>query len=225
MKNQQIMENDKKGAVLTLIGIAVMILMTLTKVVPSSTIAGYSIFVGIAFFFITEAVNKTRGSESGLRFNTIVEDIKKPGVILWMLLPGASAIVMLVVGNIIFGGEFVAHVMGRASSILSFDKTALLIGQVIIAAFGEEIAYRGFFFGKSSKLFPVWVCAVVSSAVFAAGHIATGNAWIVAYDIASVFIDSLIFSVIYHKSGNCVISTFSHIIGNAMFIISVFVFF
>ncbi len=225
MKNQQIMGNDKKGAVLMLIGIAVMILMTLTKVVSFSTIAGYSVFVGIAFFFIMEAVNKTRGSESGLRFNTIVEDIKKPGVILWMLLPGASAIVTLVVGNIIFGGEFVSHVMGRANSILSFDKTALLIGQVIIAAFGEEIAYRGFFFGKSSKLFPVWVCAVVSSAVFAAGHIATGNTWIVAYDIAFVFIDSLIFSVIYHKSGNCVISTFSHILGNSISIISMFVFF
>ena len=225
MKNQQIMGNDKKGAVLMLIGIAVMILMTLTKVVSFSTIAGYSVFVGIAFFFIMEAVNKTRGSESGLRFNTIVEDIKKPGVILWMLLPGASAIVTLVVGNIIFGGEFVSHVMGRANSILSFDKTALLIGQVIIAAFGEEIAYRGFFFGKSSKLFPVWVCAVVSSAVFAAGHIATGNTWIVAYDIAFVFIDSLIFSVIYHKSVNCVISTFSHILGNSISIISMFVFF
>ncbi|MDO4156783.1 MAG: type II CAAX endopeptidase family protein [Oscillospiraceae bacterium] len=224
MKNQQIMENDKKGAVLTLIGIAVMILMTLTKVVPSSTIAGYSVFVGIVFFFITEAVNKTRGSKSGLRFNTIIEDIKKPGVILWMLLPGAT-IVTLVAGNMIFGGEFIAHVMGRASSILSFDKIALLIGQVIIAAFGEEIAYRGFFFGKSSKLFPVWVCAVVSSAVFAAGHITTGNTWIVAYDIASVFIDSLIFSVIYHKSGNCVISTFSHIFGNTISIIVMLVFF
>lgn len=224
MKNQQIMENDKKGAVLTLIGIAVMILMTLTKVVPSSTIAGYSIFVGIVFFFITEAVNKTRGSKSGLRFNTIIEDIKKPGVILWMLLPGAT-IVTLVAGNMIFGGEFIAHVMGRTSSILSFDKIALLIGQVIIAAFGEEIAYRGFFFGKSSKLFPVWVCAVVSSAVFAAGHITTGNTWIVAYDIASVFIDSLIFSVIYHKSGNCVISTFSHIFGNAISLVAAFLFF
>lgn len=225
MKNQQIMSNNKKSAVLTLIGITVMILLTLTKVVPSSTIAGYSVFVGIAFFFIVEVVSKTRGSESGLRFNTIAADLKKPGVILWVLLPSVSGIAALVVGNVIFGGEFVAHVMGRTSSILSFDKTALLIGQVIIAAFGEEIAYRGFFFGKSSKIFPIWVSAVVSSAVFAAGHIATGNIGIVVYDIVGVFIDSLIFSVIYHKSGNCVISTFSHILGNAISLVAVFVFF
>lgn len=225
MKNQQITSNNKMSAVLTLIGITVMILLTLTKVVPSSTMAGYSVFVGIAFFFIVEAVSKTRGCESGLRFNTIAADLKKPGVILWVLLPSVNGIAALIVGNMIFSGEFVAHVIGRTSSILSFDKTALLIGQVIIAAFGEEIAYRGFFFGKSSKIFPIWVSAVVSSAVFAAGHIATGNIGIVAYDIAGVFIDSLIFSAIYQKSANCVISTFSHILGNTISLVAVFVFF
>ncbi len=225
MKNQQITGNNKKSAVVTLIGIIIMILLTVTKVVPASEIAGYSVFVGIAFFFITEAVAKTQDPESGLRFTTIGADLKKPGVIPWMLLPGVSGIVTLIVGNLIFGGEFVAHVMGRTGSILSFDKTALLIGQVIIAAFGEEIAYRGFFFGKSSKLFPIWLCALASSAVFAAGHIAAGNTALVVYDVAAVFIDSLIFSVIYHKSGNCVISTFSHILGNAISLAAVFVFF
>ena len=225
MNHNQITGNHKRSAVLTLTGIAVMILLTFTKVVPSSNIAGYSVFVGIAFFFIIEAAAKTPNAESGLRLNTIVEDMKKPGVIVWMLLPGVSGIVTLVVGNLIFSGEFVAHVMGRTDSILSFDKTALLIGQVIIAAFGEEIAYRGFFFGKSLKIFPIWISAVVSSIVFAAGHIATGNIGIVAYDIAGVFIDSLIFSVIYYKSGNCVISTFSHILGNTISIVAVFMFF
>ena len=225
MNHNQITGNHKRSAVLTLTGIAVMILLTFTKVVPSSNIASYSVFVGIAFFFIIEAAAKTPNAESGLRLNTIVEDMKKPGVIVWMLLPGVSGIVTLVVGNLIFSGEFVAHVMGRTSSILSFDKTALLAGQVIIAAFGEEIAYRGFFLGKGMKIFPFWLCAVISSLVFAAGHIAIGDMGIVVYDIAAVFIDSLIFSVIYHKSGNCMISTFSHILGNAISIVAVFLFF
>ena len=226
MKNQKVIEKNKKSVVLTIIGVAIMILLTATKVVPSSKIAGYSVFVGIAFFFITEAVSKAEDSESGLRFHTIVEDFKKPGVIVWALLPSVSGIVSLVVGNLIFGGENVSHLMERTSSVgLSFDKIALLTGQVIIAAFGEEIAYRGFFFGKTSKIFPIWLCAVVSSAVFAAGHIAAGNIGVVLYDVAGVFIDSLIFSVVYHKSGNCVISTLSHILGNAISLVAVFAFF
>lgn len=225
MKKKQITDINIKSDSITLTGIAVMMLLTLSKVVPASTIAGYSVLVGIAFFFITEAVSKTRGDESGLRFHTIAADLKKPGVSLWLLLPVVSGIVTLVVGNLIFGEDFAAHVMGRTGSMLSFDKTALLTGQVIIAAFGEEIAFRGFFFGKSSKLFPAWVCAVVSSAVFAAGHIAAGNTGIVIYDISTIFIDSLIFSVIYHKSGNCIISTFSHILANAVSLAVTFVFF
>lgn len=225
MKKLKNVENDKKSTIVILTGIILMLLLTVTKANPSSQIAGYSGFVGIAFFFITEAVAKTQNSESGLRFNTIAADFKKQGVSLWMLLPSMSGIVTLVAGNLLFHGEFVTHVLGRTSAILSFDKTALLIGQVIIAAFGEEIAYRGFFFGKTSKIFPTWVCAVVSSAAFAAGHIAAGNIGIVIYDVAAVFIDSLVFTVIYHKTGNCVISTFSHILGNAISLIAVFVFF
>lgn len=217
--------NNKKVTILTLVGITIMILLTVTKVAPSSKIAGYSVFVGIAFFFITEAAAKTRDSQSGLRFNTIVADLKKPGVIIWLLLPGVSGIVTLVAGNLIFSGAFVNHVMGRTASVLSFDKAALLTVQVIIAAFGEEIAYRGFLLGKGMKLFPFWLCALVSSVVFAAGHIAEGNIGLVAYDVTTIFIDSLIFSVIYHKSGNCVISTFSHILGNTVALVATFVFF
>lgn len=101
----------------------------------------------------------------------------------------------------------------------------ILIGQIIIATFGEEIAYQGFFLGKGVKIFLFWLCTVVSSAVFAAGHIAPGNIGVVIYDITCVFIDSLVFSIIYRKSGNCVISTFSHILGNAISLIAVFLFF
>ena len=60
MKNRPI----EKSAVLTAIGAAVMVLLTATKVAPSSKIAGYSVFVGLAFFFIVEAVAKTPRPES-----------------------------------------------------------------------------------------------------------------------------------------------------------------
>lgn len=46
MKNQPVMENNKKSAVLTIIGVAIMILLTITKAVTSSNIASYSVFVG-----------------------------------------------------------------------------------------------------------------------------------------------------------------------------------
>lgn len=200
---------------LTIIGITIMLLLTATKLVSSSKIAGYSVFVGIAFFFIVEAVAKIKDADSGLRFKSIIDDIKKPGVLVWMLLPIGTALLSLVIGNIFFGSAYISHVYSRTDSILSFDKIPLLIFQLIIAAWGEEIAFRGFFVGKSMRIFPFWACAAVSSLTFAAGHIATGNAAVVIYDVGMVFVDSIIYSMVYRKSGNCMISTFSHILCNA----------
>lgn len=214
-----------KSAALTVIGLTAMILLTMTKVTPSSQIAGYAVFVGIAFFFIVEGAAKTRGAESGLRFATILSDIRKPGVLFWMLLPIVSAMATLAAGNLIFSGAFVSHVMGRTGSMLSFDKIPLLTGQVVIAALGEEIAFRGFFVGKSMRLFPFWICAVISSVVFAAGHIAAGNVGIVVYDVATIFIDSIIYSIVYRKSGNCLISTISHMLCNGTAIAAALIFF
>lgn len=216
---------EDKSAAFTTIGLIAMILLTATKVTPSSQIAGYSVFVGIAFFFIVEAVAKTWGAESGLRFKTVLADIRKPGVLLWMLLPIVSAVATLIIGNLIFSGEFVSHVMGRTSVILSFNKIPLLVGQVIIAALGEEIAFRGFFLGKTMKIFPFWLCAVASSVVFAAGHIAAGNVGLVVYDTATIFIDSMIYAIIYRKSGNCLVSTISHILCNAAGIAAALIFY
>lgn len=213
-----------KSTIFTVIGLITMILLTVTKVVPSSQIAGYAVFAGIAFFFIVEAFSKTRDAESGLRFKTVLADIKKPGVLLWTLLPIVSAIATLAVGNLIFSGDFVSHVMGRAGSMLSFDKMLLTV-QVIIAALGEEIAFRGFFVGKAMKIFPFWLCAVVSSIVFAAGHIAAGDVSLVVYDVATIFIDSMIYTIVYRKSGNCLISTISHIFSNGCALAASFILF
>lgn len=208
------------GKLFTTIGIAGMILLTLTKIVPSSQIAGFSVFVGIAFFFIEEAVSKTKGDASGLRFHTLWADMKKPGVILWVLLPVISAVITFYFGNLLFHEEYVIHLFGRTDQFLSFDRLPLMVGQVVIAAFGEEIAYRGFFLGKGMKHLPFWLCALLSSAVFAAGHIAVGSIWLVVFDIAMVYIDSIIYSIIYRKCANCVVSTISHILGNATGIIA-----
>ena len=214
-----------RSTVLTVAGLTAMILLTMTKVIPSTQIAGYGVFVGIAFFFITEAAAKTRGADSGLRFRTIPADIRKPGVMLWTLLPTVSAVATLIAGDLIFGGAFVSHVLGRTSSMLSFNKIPLLIGQVILAAWGEEIAFRGFFVGKAMKIFPFWLCAAVSSIVFAAGHIAPGDAGLVLYDVAGIFIDSVLYAIVYRKSGNCMISTISHILSNGIAIASTLIFF
>lgn len=213
-----------KSKTLTKVGMGIMTLLVLTKVVSTSQLAQYAMFVGLAFFFIVESVAKTPDDESNLRFKTFYVDLKKPDVLLWTLLPIVTSIGSIILSNFIFGDQYVNHVLERTSDIFSFDKVLLLILQLIFPAFAEEIAFRGFFIGKGMKLFPYWLCAVVSSAVFAAAHIAVGNFGVVVFDIVGIFIDGLIYAAIFKKTQNCLISTIAHILCNVSGFAFVFLF-
>lgn len=210
-----------KSATLTTAGLIVM-LLSLTQLVPSLKLAGYSVILGVPLFFIAEALAKRPKEQSYLRFKSFGTDIRKPGVIIWVLLPAVTAIASLLLGDLIFKGGFSAHVLGRTDGMLSFENLPMLVFQLFILALGEEIAWRGFFLGSAMRKLPFWVCAAVSSALFAMGHVASGNTALVLYDIAWVFIDSMVFCVVFKKSGNCLISTVSHILGNAVGLILTF---
>lgn len=215
----------KKLKSITLLGIGLMILLTLTKINPASTIAGYSIFVGIAFFFLEEYLSKTPDEKSGLRFGSIGKDIKKTGIFLVLILPVISVVLTHFLGNLLFESSFINHVLGRTESFLSFGNILLLALQIVIAALGEEIAYRGFFLGKSMEYYPFWFCAVLSSIVFACGHISAGPINIVIFDIGTIFIDRIIYSLVYRKTRNCFVSTISHIISNVAALVLTFLLF
>jgi len=63
------MKNDK-GKIITLIGMAVMLIAVAVKAATSSMIAAAAIHAaGLACFFIIEGIEKTPDSESGLSVN------------------------------------------------------------------------------------------------------------------------------------------------------------
>ena len=204
----------KKSVYTTIIGLFLMAVLSLTKIIPELSISGLTVLIGILFFFVLEHFDKKSHIESGLRFKLFFDYLKKQGVIILVLLPIGTAVATLIIGDLAFKGAFTSHIVGRTDSMLSFDKIPLLMVQVIIAALGEEIAWRGFFLGKSMKMFPFWLCAIVSSILFAIAHIASGSFELVSYDVLMIFIDSILYSVIYKKTKNCLITTLSHILAN-----------
>ena len=205
---------DRKYFYTTIIGLFLMAVLSLTKIIPELSLSGLTVLIGIFFFFVLEHFDKKSHIESGLRFKSFFDDLKKQGVILLVLLPVGSAAATLLIGDMVFKGAFAIHVLGRANGMLSFDKIPILMVQIVIAALGEEIAWRGFFLGKSMRILPFWLCGILSSLLFAIAHISSGSVGLVSYDIFMIFVDSIIYALIYKKSGNCLISALSHILGN-----------
>lgn len=214
-----------KGRILTIVGMLAMTALVFTRLLLTHQAAEYSLVVGIVLFFVVEWISKTPEDESGLRFKTFFADLKKCGPLLWLIIPAISSIGSIVLGAVLFGREDIEHVIGRTDSILNYENILILTGQLMIGALGEEIAFRGFFTGKGMKIFGFWPVALVSSAVFALAHLASGRTAVVAYDLAGIFIDAIIYSLIMRKTNNCLICTVSHFLVNMLGMIVVFAFF
>ena len=65
---------------ITMIGIVLMAILSLTKMKPETSIAGASVIVGILFFYVVDNMDKKLQIESGLRFKTFFSDMKKQWV-------------------------------------------------------------------------------------------------------------------------------------------------
>ena len=203
-----------KAAVITLVGMAVMLIAVAVMAATSSTLAAVAIHVaGLACFFTVEGIEKTPDSESGLSFKRFFPDLKKPGVLPLILFMLVLSPVELLLSKAVFGRAYIDHVLGRVS-VPGLEQLPLLLISQIISVLGEEIEYRAFFVGKGMKRFSFWPLAVVGAVLFAAAHYAAGPAGIVAWDLGGIFIDAILFAILYRRTGNCLISFIPHFLNN-----------
>ena len=212
---ETINKNGKSG-ILTIIGMAVMIIAVAVKAVTSSVIAAAAIHIaGLSCFFILEGIEKTPDSESGLSFKRFYSDLKKPGVIPLILFMLVLTPAEMLLSKAVFEGAYIEHVLGRID-VPGLDQLPLLLFSQIVSVLGEEIEFRAFFVGKGMKCFSFWPVAVAGAVLFAAAHYTAGSAGIVAWDLGGIFIDAILFAILYHKTGNCLISFLPHFLNNML---------
>ena len=205
-----------KSVILTILGMAVMIIAVAVKAATSSTIAAAVIHIaGLACFFIIEGIEKTPDSESGLSFKRFFSDLKKPGVIPLILFMILLSPAEMLLSKAVFGRAYIDHVLGRIN-VPGLDQLPLLLFSQTVTVLGEEIEYRAFFVGKGMKRFSFWPAAIVGAVIFAAAHYTAGAAGIVAWDLGSIFIDAILFAILYRKTGNCLISFIPHFVSNML---------
>ena len=209
-------DSMKRGKVkiITLIGMAVMIIGVAVKAATASVIAAAVIHIaGLACFFIVEGIEKTPDSESGLSFKRFFPDLKKPWVIPMILFMLVLSPVQMLLSKAVFGRAYIDHVLGRVN-MPGLDQLPLLLFSQIVSVLGEEIEYRAFFVGKGMKRFSFWPVAIAGAVLFAAAHYAAGAAGIVAWDLGGIIIDAILFAILYRRTGNCLISFIPHFLNN-----------
>lgn len=175
----------------------------------------------IVYFLVERKVRKRTKEEIGFRTANFSEKMKKS----WMLILLVGIVMQLfyLISYQNFFPQVLEHVLGRVP--LDFnDLNPILFLSIVLLAFGEEIVFRGLIQARLSKLMPVWVAILVTSLLFAVMHIASGETTIVMVDLMSVFIDSVLFGIIFAKTRSIYIATLAHILANSVALLSIYVF-
>ncbi len=169
-----------------------------------------TVLFSILYLFIENKMNKGKMEDIGFIPKNILFDIKKYW---WLILiPVVSCIVSASLSKFVLP-EFYLHVLD-IRPMLSFDNTFLQIPKLLILAFAEEIAFRGFFQTKLGNIIkPIWAI-IITSLFFAIGNFPGGSISVFIYIAFFIFIDNIIYGVIYQKTKNIYTCTISHFLAS-----------
>lgn len=214
------MENIKSTKSIKKLPLIVMILMAVVSFTNlfGVKIAGVSVILGVVFFFIVGAQEKQPTEGSGLDIKSLRTDLKNKRIWFWIILPLVMDIVSISIGKLFLPG-YIEHVIGRAGNFVSFKVFIITIIQLAVLALGEEIAWRAFFQNQLNKVLSIIPVLLISSVLFGIGHFNQGNANIVFFDVFFVFINSILYGIIFHKTKNAWVSAISHFVANLFSII------
>lgn len=200
-----------------LIAMIIMVIISFSNLLGFN-IAGISVLIGVTFFFINKALEKQSFEDSGLNIRAVGANLKDKKIWIWIMLPLIMDAVSIGISKL-FLPEYIEHVLARTEAFVTFDNALLLIFQLIVLALGEEIAWRAFFQNQLNKTLPITPVLLITSVLFALGHLAEGSAIIVIYDIFFIFINSILYGIVFHKSKNAWISAISHFTANLFSVI------
>lgn len=172
------------------------------------SLSSITLLIGIVVYFITREPEE----KDAMSLKTIPALLKNWKITLLVLVPIAADIVCYVLAKL-FVPEFLEHLAER-TAFLSFDKIILMIVELIIAALGEEIAWRGFFLNQLSKKISFFPSLLITSCLFALCHLSVGSVVVVVYDLTFIVINAVLYGLVYKKTNNIIISTISHFLSN-----------
>ncbi|MBU3146559.1 CPBP family intramembrane glutamic endopeptidase [Clostridium sp. CF012] len=171
-----------------------------------------TILFSILYLFIENKRNKRKLEDMGFIPKNVISDVKKYW---WLILiPVVSCIVSVVLFKFVLP-EFYFYVLDQ-KPMISFNKSFLQIPKLLILAFAEEIAFRGFFQTKLCNITkPIWAI-LITSLFFAIGSFWDGPISVLIYLLFFIFIDNIIYGVIYQKTKNIYTCTISHFLANVI---------
>lgn len=179
----------------------------------SVNLSSVTLIIGIIFYFITREPEE----KETMSLKAVPKLLKDWKTDLLILTPIVMNIICYVSAKM-FIPEFIEHLSDR-TDFLSFEQIIVLVAELMIAALGEEIAWRGFFLKNLSKRLPFVPALLITASLFSLCHFSIGSFAVVLYDLFFIVVNAAFYGIVYKRSNNIIVSTISHFLANAVGVI------
>lgn len=167
----------------------------------------------LVYLLIERRLRHRTWNELGFKFHSFLTDLRANWI--WFMLVGLISQPAVTLLTKFFFPAFLEHVKAR----LPFDEGmgwALMLLLMAITLVLEELTYRTLIQGRLTLYLGVPLAIVIASILFGFAHYASGSFWIVFLDVGMIIVDSVLFGIIFKRSGNLVVTWLAHFIGNVL---------
>jgi len=204
----------KPSSLIARITLGAMALLSLTNLFGRS-LASIAIPLGILVFFLNQWIQKQPMGGSGLDLRAIRSDLRDRTIWLWFALPTVVHVVCVLLALAVLP-EYIQYETARAGSFVPIELSLSSILLFFVFALGEEIAWRAFFQQTLSKLLPITPVLLLTSLLFTMGHFQVGDPTVVGFGLFFIFLNSILYGLIFHKTKNAWVSALSHFVANVV---------
>jgi membrane protease YdiL (CAAX protease family) len=169
--------------------------------------------IPLVYLIVERRLRKRSWSDLGFKFRTFWPDLRANWF--WFVLVGLISQPLVVLLTKYWFPAYLEHVIDR----LPFNEGMglwLILPMLAASLVLEELTYRTLIQGRLSPYLGAPLAILVASILFGFAHFANGPFWTVFLDVGMIIVDSVLFGIIYKRSGNLVVTWLAHFIGDVL---------
>jgi membrane protease YdiL (CAAX protease family) len=169
--------------------------------------------IPVAYLLIERRLRKRTWADLGFKFSTFFQDLRANWV--WFALAGFVIQPLTVLLARAFAPAYLEHVLSR----LPFPQDIHWLTLIPLLAFSliaEELTFRALIQGRLTPFIGKAGAIVLTSFLFGIAHYSPGAFTIVALDIATIFVDSVLYGLIYSRGNNLIVVWAAHLLGDIL---------
>jgi uncharacterized protein len=169
--------------------------------------------IPVIYLLAERQLRKRPWSELGFRFGTFWQDLRACWV--WVVLVGVVMQPLTALLAKAFFPPFLEHVLARLPLPQGINWLPLVL-ILAVSLLMEELTFRSLFQGRLAPVIGTPVAIILVSFLFAISHFSPGAFAVVAIDIVTVFLDSILYGIIYARRNNLIVVWLAHLLGDLL---------